>query len=472
MSGQTDWNDLANAEGKDAAKRQLVEGYERVLAANQVPESAHRDQNAARRGGGTAQEFPDFGDWRSDLTKTQTGAFAANIFNAKHVLENDKEWAGVLGYCDFSYRVMKRRPPPFDGGDLGEWTDADTDRLRIWMCKRYGFTPKTGDADGAVVVVAQANRFHPVRDYLDGLVWDKKPRVRQWLTTYLGVEPLGDEDSDRRRYDRYVSLVGTMWLVAAVARVMRPPVKADCVLILEGKQGLGKSTALAILGGQWFTDTHFALGEKDGYQQMQGVWLCELAELDAFNKAESTRAKQFFASEEDRYRPAYGRRTQAFARQCVFAGTTNQDNYLKDPTGNRRYWPVFCHRLDHQALARDRDQLWAEAVQLYRLNEPWWVQDHDKGLFEEQQEARYSADVWEDLIREWLADPVHSDDYYTTAAIMEGALHLEPSHMRQPEQTRVGMIMSRLGWTKRKKTITQRNGSTMRKWVYERPKAL
>lgn len=411
---------------------------------------------------------PDW-DWVRSMKKTRDGGFQANLYNAHLVLSHDSEWRGVLGYCEFSYRIIKRLPPPWLGGAAGEWTDADTARLRIWLSKKYGFSPKSADAEDAILVAAQDQCFHPVREYLESLTWDKQPRVRAWLHTYLGAASRAEDPHERQRYDRYVSLVGTMWLVAAVARVVRPPVKADCVLILEGLQGLGKSTALEILGRDWFSDTHFALGEKDGYQQMQGVWVCELAELDSFNKAESTRAKQFFASSQDRYRPSYGRRAHAFSRQCVFAGTTNQDNYLKDPTGNRRYWPVFCHQLDAEALARDRDQLWAEAYQLYCLNEPWWVQEHDKHLFEEQQEARFLADVWQDLIEDYLRDPVNWGEHYTTHDLMAGPLKLDPAQMRQPEQTRVGQIMVRLGWRKSRKLITLGNGKQQRKWVYERP---
>ncbi|MBN50051.1 MAG: hypothetical protein CMN85_10955 [Spongiibacteraceae bacterium] len=459
----TDFNDLHCAHGLDTVRDQVERAYHNFVETRSV-ESAPPEPEQEE-----LPSPPDL-DWLRQMQKTRQGAFMANIYNAHMVLSHDSDWQGVLGYCEFSYRIIKRRVPPWFGGVVGEWTDADTARLRIWISKKYGFSPKSADAEDAILVAAQDKSFHPVTEYLDGLVWDRQPRVRSWLKTYMGAESSAEDAGERARYERYVSLVGTMWLIAAIARVVRPPVKSDCVLILEGLQGLGKSTALEILGGSWFSDTHFALGEKDGYQQMQGVWICELAELDSFNKAESTRAKQFFASSEDRYRPAYGRRAHAFARQCVFAGTTNQDSYLKDPTGNRRYWPVFCYRLDAVALARDRDQLWAEAYQLYCLGEKWWVQEHDKHLFEEQQEARFASDVWEDLIVEYLRDPMNNAEvYFTTNDLMAGALRLEPAQMRQPEQTRVGQIMTRLGWRKSRRAVLESSGKQVRKWVYERP---
>ena len=347
--------------------------------------------------------------------------------------------------------------------------DADDDRLRIWLGEFYGFIPKVSDATGAVLVAAQSCKYHPVREYLTSLVWDKKPRVRSWLAEYLGVAAQDVDSETSDRYDRYVSLVGTKWLIAAVARVMRAPIKADCVMILEGNQGLGKSTAVDILGGEWFSDTHFALGDKDGYQQMQGVWLCELAELDSFNKAESTRSKQFFSSKEDRYRPSYGRRAIAFPRQCVFVGSTNRKDYLKDATGNRRYWPVWCTKIDAGRLRADRDQLWAEALQLFNLGESWWVDDCDTDLFEAEQEKRFNPDVWEEVISEFLYDPQFDPKpHYTTADIMEHALKLQPGQMKPPEQTRVGLIMSRLNWQKKKITITA-DGEKRRAYVYLRP---
>lgn len=461
----SDWNDLQQLIGRDQVRAQLLEQLMHGGVNPPPPEEPPLpDDVPAARGRIDPELIPPDHEWLRALTKTKDGAFAANIFNTRHVLAHSPEWEGVLGYCQFSYRVIKRNPPPFEGGAVGEWEDADTDRLRIWFCKHFGFTPRTADADGAVMVEAQSHPFHPVRDYLAGLIWDKKPRLRAWLATYMGATPITDDEAEGKRLRQYISLAGTKWMLAAVARVMQPPVKTDCVLILEGLQGAGKSTALAVLGGDWFTDTHFALGDKDGYQQMQGVWLCELAELDAFNKAESTRAKQFFASKEDRYRPAYGRRVQAFARQCVFAGSTNQDGYLKDPTGNRRYWPVLCRKPDMEALARDRDQLWAEAVQLYRLGEKWWVLEHEKYLFEAEQEARYSGDTWEDLIRDWLGEKAWGNDFFTTAEIMKGALKMDAVQMRPPEQTRVGIVMQRLGWARKRKVLGDR-----RVWGYERP---
>jgi predicted P-loop ATPase len=235
-----------------------------------------------------------------------------------------------------------------------------------------------------------------------------------------------------------------MFLIGAIARVMRPPVKMDTVLIFEGLQGLGKSTALKILGGEWFTDTPLVLGDKDCFQQMQGVWIIELAELDSFNKADHTRAKQFFGSQVDRFRPSYGRLTQTFARQCVFAGSTNQTEYFRDATGNRRYWPVTCTRIEAEALESDRDMLWAEAYQCYLRGEQWWPNEEHKNLFSEQQENRFEADVWESVISSWLSSMTR--DRVLMHEIMQEALRLEASQMKPPEQKRVGQIMAHLGW--------------------------
>lgn len=379
--------------------------------------------------------FSEDEKWMLRFTYNERWEVKADIANTRLVLENDPRWRGVVAYCQFSYRVLKRKAPPFDFGAEGEWSDADTDRLRIWLSDNYRFTPKTADALGAVVVVAEANGFHPVREYLRGLEWDGQHRFNAWLHYYLGAEQT-----------LYNSLVGRMFMIGAIARVMQPPVKMDNVLIFEGLQGLGKSTALRILADPWFTDTPLVLGDKDGFQQMQGVWIIELAELDSFNRAEHTRAKQFFGSQTDRYRPSYGRMTVTFPRQCVFAGTTNQSEYLRDATGNRRYWPVKCSRMEAELLERDRDQLWAEAFAAYNQGEKWWPSEIHKSLFDDQQEQRFDADVWEEIIDRWLCSITR--DRVLISEVMGEALGMEPSQMKPPEQKRVGQIMAHLGWVR------------------------
>ncbi len=398
-------------------------------------------------------------DWRTGLSRTASGAIRPVISNVAKILKHDPDWQAVLGYCDFSYRIVKQKKPPFKNADAGEWSDADTARLRIWLSEKYGITPSTRDTDDAVLVASEARRFHPVRDYLKGLEWDGLPRLENWLTTYL--------DANDGEYERGA---GRKYLISAVARVMEPPVKVDHVLILESIQGVKKSTVLDVLASPWFSDTYFAIGDKDGYQQMQGVWIYELAELDSFNKAESTRAKQFFGSITDHYRPSYGRRVQEFPRQCVFVGTTNQESYLKDPTGNRRYWPVRCGLVDIEALRRDREQLWAEAVAQHKNGVPWWPVGEEEVLFGEQQEQRYTSDAWEDMVYSWLYDASQGlENKFTAAEIFKGALSCEAMHMRLPEQTRLGIIMSRLGWKKHRERYESDKDTPDRRYVYHRP---
>lgn len=421
----TDFNDLHCAEGLDAVRRQ-------VLA--------------------VVRPSTDEG-WREKLQYSEKGGLIAHPFNVALILGNDKRWDGVIAYDSFSSKICKMRTPPY-GGNSGDWTDLDDVRVTLWLADVYGLRVKSAIVLEAVNAVAHDNAFHPVREYLDSLVWDGTPRLEHWLQAHLGVP-----DSD------YTRKVAKRWPLSAVARVFLPGCKADSVLILEGIQGAGKSTSMSVLGGEWFMDTPFSLGDKDGYQAIRGKWIVELGELDAFNKAESTRAKQFFSASVDTYRESYGRRVHDVPRQCVFVGTTNQDEYLKDDTGNRRYWPVTCTKVDLDGLRANRDQLWAEAVMCYRAGHPWWVERDEAEVFAAEQDQRYQADMWEEPIIDYLATK-HIGDSVTGANILEHALNIDPSHWDKPAQMRVGKIMHRLKWPRRRKGSGP--GGT-RPYVYMKP---
>ena len=215
------------------------------------------------------------------------------------------------------------------------WSDSDDVRAAEWLQRReINVAPMV--VSRSVNAVAREITVHPVRDYLGALAWDGMPRLETWPCRYLGAEDTA-----------FNRTVGALWLISAVARIFRPGVKADHMLVLEGPQGAKKSTALKILAGEaWFTDELPDLGSKDAAMHMHGVWIIEMAELDAIGKAEVSRIKAFLTRTTDRYRPPYGRYTIEVPRQCVFAGTVNPDTYLRDETGNRRFWPVRCGTID------------------------------------------------------------------------------------------------------------------------------
>ncbi|HLA32998.1 MAG TPA: virulence-associated E family protein, partial [Pseudomonas sp.] len=333
--------------------------------------------------------------------------------------------------------------------------DIDDTRVMKWLAQQYNLRVKPSSVIEAVSVVAHDHAFHPVREYLDGLVWDRVARLESWLTDVMGVPASG-----------YTAKVGKRWIISAVARVMQPGCKADSVMILEGGQGEGKSTAMSILGGPWFMDTPFALGDKDGFQAIRGKWIIELGELDSFNKAESTKAKQFFSASTDTYRESYGRRSNDVPRQCVFVGTTNQDEYLKDATGNRRYWPVACTNVDLQHLREIRDQLWAEAMFCYEAGDIWWVNRDEAAMFAEAQDERFVVDEWEGPILTWLEES-QIGETTTGSEVLGGALKLDFGHWGKPEQMRVGAIMHRLGWRRVRLAPLVKSGK--RPWAYKKP---
>lgn len=422
----TDFNDLHCAEGLDAVRRQVL----------------------------SVVRPPAAGGWKDQLARTENGSLIAHMQNVELILGNDERWAGVITFSAFSSKIVKLRTPPYGGG-TGDWGDIDDIRVMKWLAQQYNLRVKASSVIEAVSVVAHDNSFHPVRNYLNKLEWDRVPRLDTWLNTVMGVTQSG-----------YSAKVGKRWMISAVARVMRPGCKADSVMILEGGQGEGKSTAMSILGGDWFMDTPFALGDKDGFQAIRGKWIIELGELDSFNKAESTKAKQFFSASTDTYRESYGRRTNDVPRQCIFVGTTNQDEYLKDATGNRRYWPVACTKVDLEQLREIRDQLWAEAMFCYEAGEIWWVNRDETAMFSEAQDERFVVDEWEGPILTWLEES-QIGETTSGSEVLASALKLDFGHWGKPEQMRVGAIMHRLGWRRVRLPALAKSGQ--RPWAYKKP---
>lgn len=412
------------------------------------------------------------GEWERLLRRKKDGSIIPNLANAVCILEHDPAWKGVIAFDEFSGRVVKRSGPPFAVREIGEWTDIDDRRAMLWFAQQYNIEPRDQVAFNAVQLVADTHRFHEVRDYLNGLEWDRRPRARDWLGAYCGAEIPPAElrlPSGERPTANYCAAAGTKWLLQAVARVMRPGCKADHVLVLEGTQGAGKSTVLSVLAGPWFTDAPIRLGDKDAQAVMRGKWIVELAELDAMGRAENSAIKAFFSQYVDRYRAHYERRAADIPRQQVFAGTVNHRQWLRDETGGRRFWPVWCTTIALDELAEARDQLWAEAMHLYKQGATWQVTPDEWDLFAEQQDARYVGDAWETRIAKALRQPDVDGNVYkriTTADVLSRCLHLDAGKWTRAEQTRVGIIMQRIGWIRERESASV---DSSRPWVYVRP---
>ena len=321
-----------------------------------------------------------------------TGRPERTLFNAIAALEYAPHWHGKLAYNEFTMRVMAGAD--LCGGRIPAGRiigDLEIIEIMNYMQGMDGLHVSKDVTIDAVRRVAGDNSSHPVRNYLNGLTWDGVERSSTWLIDYLGVE-----DS------LYTRAVGRKWLVSAVARIMEPGCKVDVCLILEGKQAKGKSTALrAIAGNEWFSDNLGDISNKDTLLSFRGRWIVEIAEIDRIFIRESSEIKDFISKQSDVFRPPYGREAVEVPRQFVFGGSTNKDDYLRDETGGRRFWPVPVGDVNVDALRRDRDQLWAEAVWLYREGEMWWISPQDEELArqtEAAQRARYEGDPWEQAV--------------------------------------------------------------------------
>lgn len=325
--------------------------------------------------GGDGEEAPDT-DWLELMDVDGKGNYRSTIANIRTILENDPAVKNVFAKNNFEKREVALRDLPWRKIDLNTTylSDVDDAGLRDYLETTYGITGIQKVKD-ALDLTVEKNAFHPVRDYLNEVSWDGEERLDTLLIDYLGAEDTP-----------YIRAVTRKTFVAAVARIFQPGIKFDYVLVLVGKQGIGKSTIIKKLGKSWYSDSFGTVQGKEAFEQIQGVWLVEMGELAGLKKAEMETIKHFISKQEDRYRVAYGRRIDNFPRQCVFFGTTNNKDFLHDPTGNRRFWPVdTMEGVPAKSVFTDLDdyeidQLWAEAVYLYRAGETRYL---DKELEEQ-----------------------------------------------------------------------------------------
>jgi predicted P-loop ATPase len=358
-------------------------------------------------------------------------ALACNVGNVMLALEQEPEIMNAFGYDEVLRTEVLLRPlfndePGFTPRPVTD-TDVTALQAHLQWCgfRRLG----KGTTHEAVDKHAREHPVHPLRDYLNGLHWDGKGRLRTWLHDYLGADE-----------NEYTEGIGTMFLIGMVARIFKPGCPLNYMVILEGEQGTFKSTACRVLGGDYFSDALPDITSKEAFQHLRGKWLIEVAELRAYSRAAIDHFKEFLVRDVECYRPPWGRKEVHEPRQCVLIGTTNKTLYLRDQTGNRRFWPVKTGTIDIDRLQQDRDQLFAEAVNLFRAGVRWWPDaEFERRCIEAEQETRLEADVWTEPIASYLA----GESRTTILEVATGALGFERELPRSRDDIR-GTPINRL----------------------------
>lgn len=380
----------------------------------------------------------------------------SSLHNAMLFLENHPHLVGMFVYDEFDDQIYVTRA--LNGMDKSPYPralqDHDETALAAWL-NENGLAPSITMTGAAIRRVAFKLARNPPMEWARTLKWDRKPRIDTWLSYYAGAKD-----------DAYARIVGRRFLISAMARLINPGCQADTMLILEGAQGIRKSSLASVLASApWFSDQVGDITSKDASQLIQGIWIMEIAEMDKFTRAEANTVKAFITRRFDRYRPPYGRNPVTRQRRCVFIGTINPDGtgYLKDTTGNRRYWPIKVTSIDIEGLRADRDQLWAEAREAYLTGEKYWIEADEEQAkrIAEEQEARREDDAWEAPIRKWLDEPEQrAAPFFASSDVLWKVLSVPLKDQDQRAKNRVAKILSICGF----EGVNNKNGISGRSW--------
>jgi putative DNA primase/helicase len=362
----------------------------------------------------------------------------------------------MIRYNEFANKIEFVKPAPWHDSHYPKqfWEDSDTLNARVWCIYNRHLDVPTIIMDDAALAVAHFYSYHPVRNWLNSLIWDGIKRLDTWLTSYCGATDTP-----------YVQTVGKCTLIAAVARVFEPGCQHDSVLILEGEQGTGKTSAVRILGGKWYADIKIDPSNIDTIHSMCGKWILEASELEFLKRAEIQAIKRFITLTVDTGRLKFGRHSSDLPRQSVFIGTINpgpKPAYLSDTDGNRRYWPVATRTIRLRELQKDRDQIFAEATYRYRQREVWNLVD-PKIILAANNEVMYRVDedAWQERIAKWL-DSDELPDLLDTTTVAFGALNLMARELDKFNKNRIARCMKNLGWELKRQRV-----KAIRQYVWE-----
>jgi len=398
----------------------------------------------------TLEESPSlYAEWeRLGIVLSSQGSPIANVDNALRVIERHEPFNGIIWYDEFHHKYLTKNTD----GSIREWQDVDDLNMMGFMQRVLGLRRISDDmVRKAAIMYAHKHVQNEPRDWMSSLVWDGTSR----LDTFF-IHAFGAEDSE------YIRAAARNFWLGMVARIFSPGCQVDNMVVLEGAQGAGKTRALRIIGGKWYTEANESVTDKDFFMALHGKMIIEIAELDSFNRAEVTRIKQVVTCTTDRYRAPYGRTSQDNPRMSVFVGTTNETAYLRDNTGGRRFWPISCSSIDHAYIQESRDQLFAEAVHLFNIwkksgdeKDGWWLMPAEATL--SVQEQRRQDDEWETIITDYLKDRVE----IRLHDLASDCLKIDASKLDRFVQHRIASIMRSLGWDKHN---LMRGGIQMKVW--------
>ena len=385
--------------------------------------------------------------WLALCLVDEKGRVLANLANAMIALRADPSLESAFAFDEMAQSAVLMRPLPLapkarhagNGPIPRQARDEDFTQIQEWL-QHQGLPRVSRETVGqAVHQRAREFRFHPVRDWLNSLEWDGTERLSSAFRTYFGAT--GSQE--------YLDGISRMFFISMVARVFRPGCKCDYMVVLEGEQGIQKSRAcLALATEPFFSDALSDIHHKDAKQHLRGKWLIEVSELAAFTRAETETLKAFITRTSEKYRPPYGREDVAEPRQCVFIGSTNRETYIKDETGGRRFWPVKTGAFKIAELERDRDQLFAEAVDRYLHGERWWPDSaFEKEHIKPEQNDRYEGDPWEGP----TADYLKSLQQTYVLEVARNALGFDAAaKVGSRDQHRIVAILTKLNWRRGK----------------------
>ncbi|OGB26205.1 MAG: hypothetical protein A3I66_00705 [Burkholderiales bacterium RIFCSPLOWO2_02_FULL_57_36] len=449
-------------------------GIELTKPAARKPVEKKSDLPAPAGGGGSAKDGgelpdaddPEFVDVASHLV-TIRGRPMDCRENVMYCLQLDPKLKELVKQNDFTHLLERSRTTPW-GHVAGEWNEEDDLMLGEYLLRNFGMAVKaTSTLRNGVLMAARSAKYNPVLDLIHAEKWDGIERLEHWLTDVYEIEERP-----------YTQLIGKCFIMGLVKRALQPGCKFDYMLIIKGSQGLKKSTAFRALAYPFFTDNAIRMGDKDSLMAMQLVWIAESAELESLNKSETTQIKQFLSAQEDMFRPPYGSQLIRAKRHSVNVGTTNADTFLKDATGDRRFWPLEVHVVNEDTLAGMRLQLFAEALHRLDADERFWPsREEERDLVFPEQEPFKRTDTWEDMLDAYVNRdtpdkhddpnaPVNSKrDFFTTVELYERALLIKADRIDGAGNmdTRIGNAMRALNFDRHRETSGKRKRGFVRR---------